>query len=154
MDGPCDGLARRRKSATERRAQQKRSDALVVQRLLGRLLQVHSHRGNAFSKVGRSLVAVLREAEGSTQSDEPTSVRARKAPGVARSGDDEEGESSKLSPASMPSVPGRKDIGSQSTVEVVEVEGGSPHSESSLATTLPSVLVRRASGESPGPMNV
>jgi len=54
----------------------------------------------------------------------------------------------------MPSVPVRRDIGSPSAAEVVEVERGSPHSESSLATTLPSVLVRRASCEVPGPMNV
>jgi len=44
----------------------------------------------------------------------------------------------------------RRDIGSPSAVEVVEVEGGSPRSESSLVTTQQSVLARRASDEAAG----
>jgi len=147
MSSRIDG-GRRRKSAAERRSQQVRSDARSMHRLLAGLLEVEMHRGNELSKVGRGLLEVLRT--GGTQSGQPTSVRARKAPGVARSGDDEEGESSKLSPASMPSVPVRRDIGSPSAVEVVEVEGGSPHSESSLVTTQQSVLARRASDEAAG----
>ena len=111
MSSRIDG-GRRRKSAAERRSQQVRSDARSMHRLLAGLLEVEMHRGNELSKVGRGLLEVLRT--GGTQSGQPTSVRARKAPGVARSGDDEEGESSKLSPASMPSVPARKDIESPS----------------------------------------
>ena len=136
---------RRKKTSAERRSQQLRSDARSMHRLLAGLLEVETHRGNELSKVGRGLLEVLRT--GGTQSGQPTSVRARKAPGAARSGDDEEGESSKLSPATMPSVPVRRDIGSPSAAEVVEVEGGSPHSESSLVTTQQSVLAKRASEE-------
>ena len=45
--------------------------------------------------------------------------------------------------ATMPSVPVRRDIGSPSAAEVVEVERGSPHSKSSFFTAPPSMLARK-----------
>jgi len=52
----------RRKSAAERRAQQLRSDARCLQKLLGGLLEVQGHRGNQLSKVGKSLLEVIQRS--------------------------------------------------------------------------------------------
>ena len=71
MASPPSVLVRsvRRKSAAERRAQQLRSDTRCLQRLLGGLLDVDAHRGNQLSRVGRSLLGVLRE-DGYVKSEE------------------------------------------------------------------------------------
>jgi len=54
--------ARRKKSAAERRAQQKRADARSLQRLLSGLLGVQEHRGGGLQKVGRWVLAAAQAA--------------------------------------------------------------------------------------------
>ena len=69
MDCSQPPLERRKKSAAERRSQKRRSETRLLQKLLGGLLDVHGHRGNQLSKVGKSLLEVIqRSAPESTQS--------------------------------------------------------------------------------------
>ena len=51
--------SRRKKTASERRAQQVRSDSRSLQKLLTGHLEVHSHRGEQITLVGTDLLQVL-----------------------------------------------------------------------------------------------
>ena len=78
----------RRKSAAERRAQQLRSDARCLQKLLGGLLDVQGHRGNQLSKVGKSLLGVIQRSAPEPTHSPPAEVlkkgMRRLSPGPAR----------------------------------------------------------------------
>ena len=57
---PCGAPPRRRKSAAERRAQRRRAEARVAQRLLQAFASLSSHRGGECSALGAAFAAALR----------------------------------------------------------------------------------------------